>query len=197
MPTKQFYLRSARLLMIMFYLITQAQAIAQDKNVRITVIDSASKITLPGVNVAIKGTTRGGATDVDGRLSLQVAGDEILVISFIGYEKQEIVAGSWSEIEVALRASQTMLDELVVIGYGTQKRSELTGAVTSVKADEIQKVPTNSFTSSLQGKIPGVFINQTSGAPGGAASVRIRGVGTTGGNQPLYVVDGMIGHIEQ
>ena len=190
MITKQFYFRSATLLFILFYLFAHVQAIAQDKNVRITVIDSASKTTLPGVNVAIKGTTRGGATDVDGRLSLQVAGDEILVISFIGYEKQEIVTGTRSEIEVSLRASQTMLDELVVIGYGTQKRSELTGAVTSVKADEIQKVPTNSFTSSLQGKIPGVFINQTSGAPGGAASVRIRGVGTTGGNQPLYVVDG-------
>ncbi|WP_439558221.1 SusC/RagA family TonB-linked outer membrane protein, partial [Dyadobacter sp.] len=160
------------------------------RNVQITVYDSASRTTLPGVNVAIKGTTRGGATDADGRLKIQLAGDEIIVVSFIGYEKKEIVTGTRSEIEVVLAASQTMLDELVVVGYGTQKRSELTGSVTSVKAEEIQKVPTSSFTSSLQGKIPGVYINQTSGAPGGAASVRIRGVGTTGGNQPLYVVDG-------
>ncbi|KQS33876.1 TonB-dependent receptor [Dyadobacter sp. Leaf189] len=167
------------------------QTFAQEmRNVQITVYDSASKTTLPGVNVAIKGTTRGGATDADGRLKIQLAGDEIVVVSFIGYEKKEIVTGARSEIEVVLAASQTMLDELVVVGYGTQKRSELTGSVTSVKADEIQKVPTSSFTSSLQGKIPGVYINQTSGAPGGAASVRIRGVGTTGGNQPLYVVDG-------
>ncbi|MCE6991100.1 TonB-dependent receptor [Dyadobacter sp. CY323] len=188
---KLFYKTTAALLTVTLCMFAEVQAIAQDlRNVQITVYDSTSKTTLPGVNVAIKGTTRGGATDVDGKLKIQLAGDEIIVVSFIGYEKKELIVGTRSEIEVMLSASQTMLDELVVVGYGTQKRSELTGAVTSIKADEIQKVPTNSFTSSLQGKIPGVFINQTSGAPGGAASVRIRGVGTTGGNQPLYVVDG-------
>ncbi|KAA0992749.1 SusC/RagA family TonB-linked outer membrane protein [Dyadobacter aurulentus] len=166
-------------------------AIAQDtRDIKITVLDSVSKTGIPGVNIAVKGTTRGGATDVEGKFSIGVTATETLVISYIGYEKQEITPGNKTAIEVLMRSGTNVLDELVVIGYGTQKRSELTGSVTSVKAEEIQKVATGSFTSALQGKIPGVSINQTSGAPGGSSSVRIRGVGTTGGNQPLYVVDG-------
>lgn len=191
MRLKFFYLKSAAFLIVVLSLLTSFQASAQDqRNVKITVLDSVTRTSLPGVNIAIKGTTRGGATDVDGKFTTSVSSNETFVISFIGFEKQEILAGNKSQIEVLMRPSLTVLDELVVIGYGTQKRSELTGSVTSVKADEIQKVATGSFTSALQGKIPGVSINQTSGAPGGSSSVRIRGVGSTGGNQPLYVVDG-------
>jgi TonB-linked SusC/RagA family outer membrane protein len=191
MNFKYLHLRSAIMLIAIFYLFGVDRLSAQDgRAVRITVLDSVSRTSLPGVNIAVKGTTRGGATDVDGKYTITASGNEVLVMSFIGYEKQEIAVGTKSQIDVLMQPSMTVLDELVVIGYGTQKRSELTGAVTSIKADEIQKVASNSFTSALQGKIPGVFINQTSGAPGGASSVRIRGVGTTGGNQPLYVVDG-------
>ncbi|MDQ6477240.1 TonB-dependent receptor [Dyadobacter sp. LHD-138] len=191
MNFKYLYLRLVTLLAFTFYLTGTTVSVAQDsREIKVTVLDSASRTSLPGVNISVKGTTRGGATDVDGKFSINASSNETLVLSFIGYEKQEISVGTKSQINVLLHPSMTVLDELVVIGYGTQKRSELTGAVTSIKADDIQKVASNSFTSALQGKIPGVFINQTSGAPGGASSVRIRGVGTTGGNQPLYVVDG-------
>jgi TonB-linked SusC/RagA family outer membrane protein len=191
MISKYFYLRLCATLVAFLCVTASVNAIAQDnRKIMITVLDSVSKTSLPGVNIAVKGTTRGGATDVDGKFDISVTNQETLVLSFIGYEKKEITPGTNTSIEVLLQPSMTVLDELVVIGYGTQKRSELTGSVTSVKSDELQKVATGNFTSALQGKIPGVSINQTSGAPGGSTSVRIRGVGTTGGNQPLYVVDG-------
>lgn len=191
MNPKHLYQSLNVMLLIVLGVLSIPDAMAQDtRNVTITVVDSLAKTGIPGVNVAVKGTTRGGATDIDGKFSIGITSTETLVVSYIGYEKQEVTPGSKTVIELLMRPSMNVLDELVVIGYGTQKRSELTGSVTSVKADELQKVATGSFTSALQGKIPGVSINQTSGAPGGSSSVRIRGVGTTGGNQPLYVVDG-------
>lgn len=145
---------------------------------------------LPGANVAIKGTTRGISTDAAGKYTIDAPAGTTLVFSFIGYESREVTVGQQRTIDVTLTQAASSLNEVVVVGYGTQLKREVTGSMTSIKAEDLQKVETGSLTSALQGRVPGVFISQTSGAPGGGASVRIRGVGTTGGNQPLYVVDG-------
>src|SRR5690606_27169348 len=124
-----------------------------------------------------------------GQFELQAEAGATIRFSLLGYLIKEVSAGE-GEMEVLLEKQLADLDEVVVVGYGTQRKRDLTGAISSVKAEELVKVQTPSFTSASQGKVPGVYISQTSGAPGSSASVRIRGVGTTGGNQPLYVVDG-------
>jgi TonB-linked SusC/RagA family outer membrane protein len=146
---------------------------------------------MTGVNVAEKGTINGTISDIEGKFSIIVASaNSILVFSSIGYITQEITVGSQTAINVSLAENAIDLEEVVVVGYGTQKKRDLTGAISSIKAENLLKVSTNSFTSAIQGIVPGVFITQTTGAPGGSSSVRIRGVGTTGGNEPLYVIDG-------
>uniref|UniRef100_F4C3K1 TonB-dependent receptor plug n=1 Tax=Sphingobacterium sp. (strain 21) TaxID=743722 RepID=F4C3K1_SPHS2 len=146
---------------------------------------------LPGVSVKVKGGVAGTSTDLDGKFQLRrLTGKETLLFTFVGYKPQEVSLQGRRSLQVRLEEDFTSLEEIVVIGYGTQSRKELTGSVSSVKATELQKVASASFTGAIQGKVPGVTISQTTGAPGGATSVRIRGVGTTGGNEPLYVIDG-------
>ncbi len=144
-----------------------------------------------GVTVAAKNGTVNTQTDEAGRFRITVETlNDTLVFTSVGFLTKELSVGGKSEIEVTLEAASQGLDEVVVIGYGTQRRKDMTGAISSVKSEDLVKVAASSFTSAIQGKVPGVYISQTSGAPGGSSSVRIRGVGTTGGNQPLYVVDG-------
>ncbi|MEH6306698.1 TonB-dependent receptor [Olivibacter sp. CPCC 100613] len=146
---------------------------------------------LPGVSVKIKGGVAGTSTDIEGKFQLKhLTGKETLIFTFVGYKPQEIGLAGRQSLRVSLEEDFTSLEEIVVIGYGTQSRKELTGSVSSVKSTELQKVASASFTGAIQGKVPGVTISQTTGAPGGATAVRIRGVGTTGGNEPLYVIDG-------
>ncbi|MDD4514974.1 SusC/RagA family TonB-linked outer membrane protein [Massilibacteroides sp.] len=156
------------------------------------VIKDVNGEVIIGANIVIKGTTNGGITDIDGNFELSnVEENDILVVSYIGYLTQELKVQNQRVFNITLIGDDQILEEVVVVGYGTQRKKELTGSVTSLKSGDIIKVATNSFTNSIQGKIPGVQINQSSGAPGAGASVRIRGVGTTGGNEPLYVVDGL------
>jgi TonB-linked SusC/RagA family outer membrane protein len=160
------------------------------KDVNGKVVDGTNQTTLPGVTIKIKGGTGGAVTDVNGNFRLSAQGTETLVFSYIGYQSREVALNNQTNLTVALQPEASSLNEVVVVGYGTQRRKDMTGSISSVKAEDLVKVATPSFTSAIQGKVPGVFVSQTSGAPGGSASVRIRGVGTTGGNQPLYVVDG-------
>jgi TonB-linked SusC/RagA family outer membrane protein len=158
-----------------------------------TVTDADTGETLPGVNVVVKGTARGVSTDINGTFQLEVLPiDDALIFSFIGYEDQELIIGDQSEIRVSLKSISTLLDELVVIGYGTIRKSDLTGAVSSLKAEDIRKITTIHPEKALQGKVTGVQVTTTSGAPGAGAAVRIRGVGTFGNSAPIFVVDGMI-----
>lgn len=150
---------------------------------------------LPGVNVLIQGTGTGTVTDIEGNYTLDVPEDEkaTLVFSFIGYTTQEIALNGRSELDVALSEDVQSLEEVVVIGYGTQTVRELTGAVSQVKAEALEKIASSDFSSALQGQMAGVNVIQSSGAPGATANVQIRGVGslTAGGTGPLYVVDGI------
>lgn len=146
---------------------------------------------LPGVNVVIKGGTNGAQTDIDGKFSLAVPAGSTLVFSFVGYTSQEVVVGSQTAINVALVPDAKALSEVVVVGYGTQRRQDLTGAVARVDAAEIVNQPVQTPTQALQGKIAGVQII-SDGTPNSQPKVRIRGTGTLlGGAEPLYVVDGV------
>lgn len=146
---------------------------------------------MPGVNVVVKGTTVGTTTDIDGRYSISVEdGNAVLVFSFIGYETQEVTVGSQSVINITLVTDIKTLSEVVVVGYGTQKRTSVTGAIASVNSKELSALPTVSVDQALQGRAPGVTV-VNNGAPGSSPSVRIRGVSTINNANPLYVVDGV------
>jgi TonB-linked SusC/RagA family outer membrane protein len=149
--------------------------------------------SLPTATVAVKGTARGVITDMDGNYRIEIqTGDNLLVFSFVGYEQQEIAIENKSEINVNLVLKSSALEEVVVIGYGTVRKSDLTGAVSSVKAKDLVKITSANPEQSLQGKVAGVQVTSTSGAPGAAPVVRIRGVGTFNNSSPIYVVDGVI-----
>lgn len=148
---------------------------------------------LPGATLVIKGTTNGTVTDVEGNFTLSgVSPNDVLVISFVGYQNKEVAVNSRSTITVDLELDIQTLSEVVVIGYGTVQKRDLTGAVASVKGADLTKIPSVSPEQALQGKVAGVRVTSNSGAPGEAPTVRIRGVGTFGNPDPIFVVDGVI-----
>ena len=145
---------------------------------------------LPGVTVSVEGTTIGTATDIDGRFNLTVPDGSTLVFSFIGFESQRVVVGSRSVIDVTLVEDVSSLEEVVVVGYGTQRKSDLTGSVAVVNVDDMKAQPAASPIEGLQGKATGVHI-VNSGAPGATPQIRIRGFSTINNNNPLYIIDGV------
>lgn len=147
---------------------------------------------LPGVNVLLKGTATGTTTNAEGVYSLRVSdGTGTLVFSYIGYVTKEVAINNQSTIDVSLVPDIQSLNEVVVVGYGTVKKSDLTGSVTSIKPQEINAFPTTNPVQALQGRAPGVQVSQNTGAPGSGVSVRIRGANSIqGSNEPLYVIDG-------
>lgn len=147
---------------------------------------------IPGVNIVIEGTQNGVITDVDGNYIIDVEENTVLIFSFVGYRTVRIPVNNQSVINVQLEENTTALDEIVVIGYGSVKKSDLTGAISSIKGDEISSTPITSFDQGLQGRAAGVQVVQVSGRPGGETSIRIRGTSSiSAGNEPLYVIDGM------
>ncbi|MCS6968993.1 MAG: TonB-dependent receptor [Cytophagales bacterium] len=166
-----------------------------DRRITGKVTSASDQSPLPGVNVVVKGTTIGTVTDVEGKYSINVPDNATtLVFSYVGYVTQEIAIGNQTEINVVLQEDVRSLQEVVVVGYGEQRKRDVTGAVASVKAEQIKAVPVMGADQALQGRVSGVQVIQSSGAPGGAVQVRIRGVNTTSGggaNQPLYVIDGI------
>lgn len=169
------------------------EAAAQNR-VSGTVRDSDTGETLPGVNVVVKdGATRGTITDLEGNYSIQVEVQTTLVFSFVGYVTAEYPVGNQTALDVELAPDTEQLEEVVVIGYGSVRKSDLTGSVTSVKAAEIKAVPVTSFDQALQGRAAGVQVVQTTGAPGGETNIRIRGTSSiNASSEPLYVIDGML-----
>lgn len=159
------------------------------------VTDAETGEGLPGVTVVVKGTSVGVATDIEGRYNIQLPGDapnRVLVFSFLGYLSKEVPAGNQEIINIVLEKDIAGLEQVVVIGYGTQKRSDLTGAVASVNAEQLQERPATSLNQAIAGRMPGVQVNVNSGRPGGKTNVRIRGFSSiNSSNNPLYVVDGV------
>jgi len=167
-----------------------AVARAEEQNVITGTVTDANGDPLPGVTVAVMGTTIGTATDLDGGYSLVVPDGSTLVFSFIGFQSQTVVVGGRSVINVALSEDLASLDEVVVVGYGTQKKSDLTGSVSVVDVDQLKKMPATNLGQQLQGKAAGVTVG-SQGAPGSPTMIRIRGIGTVNNNGPLYVIDGV------
>ena len=166
-------------------------AIAAPVVVTGTVTDSSGEPII-GASVLEKGTTNGCSTDIDGKFSLRVEGNKTLVVSYVGMKSQDVKLAGRTDINVTLESGDVMLDDVVVIGYGTMKKSDLTGAVTTVAAENLKKTPAASLDQALQGRAAGVTVNASSGQPGAAAEVRIRGIGTVNNSAPIYVVDGII-----
>ena len=155
------------------------------------VADSNNNV-IPGVNIMIKGTNTGTITDFDGMYSIEVADENaILIFSFIGYKVQEIKVGTQITIDVILEEDVSNLEEVVVVGYGSKKKSDIIGSVSVINSEEISSLPVPTIAQALQGKATGVRVTQSSGAPGGGIEVRIRGIGTINDNTPLYIVDGI------
>ncbi|SHF19286.1 TonB-linked outer membrane protein, SusC/RagA family [Fodinibius roseus] len=155
--------------------------------------DSAGK-PLPGVSVLLKGTKRGTTTDKQGHYSLEVSAEreQILSFSFVGYETREVPVQGREKIDVTLKKEVTEMEDVVVVGYGNQRRQDLTGSVSSISAADIQNESVTSPDQLLQGRVAGVRVTRNSGAPGGGSTVRIRGVSSLrAGNDPLYVIDGL------
>ncbi len=169
-------------------------SVQQQKTVKGKVIDEDG-LALPGVAIVVKGSTIGTVTDLDGNYSISsVTNNTTLVFSFVGMLTQDVLVEDLTTIDVSMKASTIGLDEVVAIGYGTQKKSSITGAISTVKADKIEAIPVSNLSNALAGRLSGVFVDQSSGAPGYAAIIRIRAANTwkSSGATPLFVIDGIV-----
>ena len=165
--------------------------IQQKKNVIGRVVDKSGEAVI-GANIIEKGTTNGTVTNIDGGFSLSVANNAILQISYIGYLTQEISTNERTTYNIVLQEDLKSLDELVVVGYGSMRRGDLTGSIASLRAEDLTKTNSSTLAEALQGKIAGVRVNSHSGEPGGGISIEIRGANSiNAGTQPLYVIDGI------
>jgi len=186
---KLFFMRK-KITLLLFTFIT-VLASAQTINVKGVVKDAISGEVLPGVSISVKGTTFGTETDFDGLYNLpKISKGSVLVFNYLGYKKKEVIVGDSEIINVSIEQSTESLDEIVVIGYGTQKKKEVTGAVSVVSSATIDDLKPTRIEQALQGQVAGVNITQNSGSPGAASNIRIRGVSTNGDSRPLILVDG-------
>ncbi|WP_282165858.1 SusC/RagA family TonB-linked outer membrane protein [Cellulophaga baltica] len=181
------------LLLWIFLSLTGFYQGAAQKTVTGTVSDETG-VPIPGANVVVKGTTKGAVTDFDGNFSITALAEEVLVISYIGHVSKTIAIGNQTSISVTLQSDVQQLDDVVVIGYGTVKKSDITGSVSRIDSKSFEDQPVTRVEEALQGRAAGVTVAKANGQPGGAIKVRIRGVNSiTGNNQPLVVVDGVLG----
>ena len=191
------------LLLSCFLILTSifSQAFAQDLSVSGKVTNKSNGEALPGATITVKGTSTGTKSDANGNFTVNAQTGAVLKISYIGMIEQEVsITSSTTQLSVELEPLANSMNEIVVVGYGTQKRSVVTGAISSIKAKDLENVPSNRVEQSLQGRVSGVTIAQNSGQPGSPSTVRVRGLTTfgDGGNNPLWVVDGVhIGYMNK
>lgn len=178
-------------LVVLFFMLQCFFVFSQGKQITGVVTDDTGQ-SLPGVTIMIKGTSQGTVSDVNGKYSiLKVTQGSTLIFSFIGMESQEVVVGNSSRIDITLKMSSEQLEEVIAVGYGTMRKSDITGSVASVKSDEIARSGTISVDQALAGKAAGVTVTQASGVPGSGSFIKIRGVSSMQGSDPLYVIDGV------
>lgn len=164
-------------------------------NVSGSVRDSKTGEGLIGASIQEKGTTNGTITDYNGDFELKVSGvGAVLIVSYVGYTDMEVTVRNSERLDLRLAESSVLLDQVVVVGYGVQRKSDVTGSISSLKGSELERITTPNVDQALQGKIPGVFVTPATGAPGAGAVVRIRGTGSFNGSDPLYVIDGMLAY---
>ncbi|MEO5997039.1 MAG: TonB-dependent receptor, partial [Chitinophagaceae bacterium] len=183
------------MIMIILIFVHLPRIVAQDLNVISgTVVDGRTSKAIQGVNILVKGTNRGASTGANGRFSIQAAKGDALVISYISYETKEVLVGDQKSINVSIAESSSTLEESVVVGYGTQRKATLTGAVASINNKQLKRSPALNLSNALAGQLPGVITSNRSGEPGrDNSTILIRGRSTTGDNSPLVVVDGIQG----
>lgn len=181
------------ILIYLCFLLFHVNVSAQDAIITVSgkVTDSETGMTIPAGNVIEKGTSNGVMTDFDGEFSIDVPANAVLVISFLGYATQEIEVNGRTQLNIALNPEASALDEVVVVGYGTQRKADLTGAVGSLRSEDIVSKPITSPDQVLAGTLAGVNITSSGGDPGAPINVRIRGIGSPGVNDPLWVIDGV------
>ncbi|UZR94554.1 SusC/RagA family TonB-linked outer membrane protein [Chondrinema litorale] len=184
---KYFYLQA------IFMVLGLSMGFSQDRTISGTIISSADDSPLPGVNVVVKGTAIGTISDIDGNFKLAVPQEyNTLIFTYIGFETLENEIGAQTTFDISLKEDISELEEVMVMGYTSKRKNELTGSTVQVGGDELKDVPVTSVDQALQGKVPGLNISASSGTPGSAQDIRIRGVGTiTAGNAPLIVIDGV------
>ncbi|HNW49730.1 MAG TPA: TonB-dependent receptor [Prolixibacteraceae bacterium] len=170
-------------------------ALQGKKLIKGVVTDQKTSNSLPGLTIMVKGTAVGTVTDIDGNYSIMASDKDVLVFSFVGYTKKEVLVGSQTSINVALSEDVMGLDEVVVTGYGVQKKSDLTGAVSSVSGESLTKMPMANIEQAMQGQAAGVNITSKSGRPGEGVDIKIRGISSINGTQPLVIVDGVSGDL--
>lgn len=168
-----------------------ASVVQQSKEISGIIVDSKGE-TIIGANIKVKGTAKGTVSDMDGKFSLSdVPSSGSLIISFVGYKEKEVLINGQVVYKIVLTEDARTMDEVVVVGYGSVKKSDLTSSVTSVKAEDMAVSATPSIGTALQGVAPGVEVTTNSASPGGAVDIKIRGIGTMNDNSPLFVVDGV------
>jgi iron complex outermembrane receptor protein len=183
--------------MLMFILLSLSSQLSfgqgSGQTIKGKLIDATTKEPLIGGSILIKGTTKGATADANGQYSINVSDEKaVLVFRFLGYDSQEIAAGSRSTIDVSLQANASSLEQVVVVGYGTQKKTDVTGSVKSVSSETFNRGIINSPEQLLQGKVAGVNVTSATGEPGGTQGITIRGPGSIRvGSGPLYVIDGL------
>jgi TonB-dependent starch-binding outer membrane protein SusC len=191
--TKTIRLRLLLLWGVFPLLLLNTPAFSQTEKVTGTIINQRNSAPVPGATITLKGSDRFTVADDAGKFSIDASTGDVLVVTIIGYTKKEFVIGKSKTIEIKLSEVALQLDDVVVIGYGRARRKDVTGAISSISGDELRKTSPTTFDQALQGKIPGVVIQQISGQPGGGVSIQIRGISSiTGSNSPLYVIDGVI-----
>lgn len=186
-----FWAKLRQLLIIFILCLTISPAYGQMKTVTGVVISESSGEPLVGAAVRLKESNTGSITDIDGVFKIQAKPGQTLVISYISYKTKEVKVGNSLRLEILLKDDTELIDEVVVVGYGTMKRSDLTGSVVSVSGDDLKKSVITTLDQALQGRAAGVQVTQNSGTPGGGISVSIRGINSLNGNEPLYVIDGV------
>ncbi|MEO5995343.1 MAG: carboxypeptidase-like regulatory domain-containing protein, partial [Chitinophagaceae bacterium] len=165
---------------------------SQNRIIKGKVTDSKNQ-ALPDVSVMIKGANKGTFTNREGQFQISGAKEqETLVISILGYQSKEVVSKGAANVFVNLSDSSSILNEVVVVGYGTEKKTSLTGAVVTVKGEQLEMIPTSALSNTLAGRVPGATVVNNSGFAGAPSTIQIRGIGTTGNTTPLYVIDGIV-----
>ncbi len=180
-----------KIMSFLLVLLCTLPAFAQKMQVTGTVVSAADDLPLIGVNVLEKGTTNGTITDLDGNFKLTVTNGAVIQLKYVGYKNQEVVVGTQRHFKVVMQEDTKVLDEVVVVGYGVQKKSVVTAAISRVTAKDLNATKPSRVEDALKGKVSGVQITQSSGQPGADSKVRIRGIGTINNSDPLYIVDGM------
>jgi TonB-linked SusC/RagA family outer membrane protein len=194
---KQTYLFGVSLLLVLFTSInvfatpSPSTLGLEVRTITGTVTDAETNEPLIGVNILIKGTASGGVTDFDGNYAITAEPGEVLIFSYLGYLTTEYKVQNQAVINVSLESDAQALDEVVVVGYGTSKRSDVTGSLSSISSEELREVPVTGLDQAILGRAAGVQVTQNSGAPGGGVSIRVRGIGSTFTAEPLYVIDGI------